>query len=410
MLLELMRQRSFMIVWLGHASASLGNTFSAFAIAWLIYDTTGSKLAMGSIMMIFLISRSVSLLWFGPFLDGWNRKKVMIMAQWSGAFLFMFPLITYTLGFFEIWNLIIVLAFTGLTVPLYLPSCMAYISQILPKEKLQKANSVIDSTAQLMMLAGPALAGIFLYTFGVEIVLLSLVVLLGTAGFLLTFIEKPQVIKPVTQEGWVTKFKEGISVYRQHSFLLGLALILVVLNFCKGALFTMFLPYITETLGKTEFHFGFFEASLGLGMVLGSLWVGFKKTNPMKLRNVLLLSVVIDGIFTVGLGLTPYYSLAILFIIVSGFCMPIVTINNTTLYQKFVEPHLLGRVFAVRILLTTIATPLGALFGGFVAELWNISVLFSIMGLLMITVAISAFFLPSIRNLHIALANEKTAV
>ncbi|RXI99816.1 MFS transporter [Anaerobacillus alkaliphilus] len=409
-MLDLLKQKSFFIVWLGHASASLGNTFSAFAIAWLVYDTTGSKLAMGSIMVVFLLSRSISLLWFGPFLDGWNRKKVMIMAQWSGAITFTFPLITYTLGSFAIWNLVLVLAITGLTVPLYLPSCMAYISQILPKEKLQKANSVIDSTAQLMLLAGPALGGIFLYTFGVEVVLLSLVGLLGTAGLLLTLIENPEFTEVSKQDSWSTKFKEGISVYRQHSFLLGLALLLVILNFCKGALFPMFLPYITETLGRTEFHFGFFEASLGLGMVLGSLWVGFKKTNPLKLRNVLLGSVIIDGIFTIGLGLTPLYSLAILFIVISGFCMPIITINNTTLYQKFVEPHLLGRVFAVRILLTTIATPLGALFGGVVAEVWGINLLFSLVGFLMISVAVSAFFLPSLRNLSITLSKEKTAV
>lgn len=369
---------------------------------------TGSKLAMGSIMVVFFVSRSISLLWFGPYLDKWDRKKVMIFSEWSGAIVFLFPLIMYFLGDLQIWHLVVVLGVTGLTVPLYQPSCLAYVSQILPKEKLLKGNSLMDSTGQLMQLVGPALSGVILYAFGVKVILVSLVGLLGMAGFLLLFASSISHSHKNEQESWVTRFKEGISIYKEHSFLLWLALLLVVLNFCKGAFFPMFLPYITEVIGGTTFHFGLFESSLGLGMILGTLWVGFKKTNPKYLRTVILGSVIVDGLFSMALGWVPVFILAVVCIIISGFCMPVMTVNNTTLYQKHVPVHLMARVFSVRFLLTTIATPLGAISGGAVAELWGVQVLFTGIGLLMIFVATAAFFIPSLQKLNTQEEKEKT--
>ncbi|HYK73001.1 MAG TPA: MFS transporter [Pseudoneobacillus sp.] len=409
-MLDLLKNRSFFIVWLGHAISSLGNTFSAFSIAYLIYDMTGSKLAMGSIMVVFFVSRSTSLLWFGPYLDKWDRKKVMIFSEWSGAIVFLFPLIMFSLGSLEIWHLVAVLGVTGLTVPLYQPSCLAYISQILPKEKLLKGNSIMDSTGQLMMLVGPALSGVLLYSFGVKVILISLVLLLGIAGALLLFATSTSHSQIKEQESWGTRFKEGISIYKEHTFLLWLALLLVVLNFCKGAFFPMFLPYITEVIGGTTFHFGLFESSFGLGMILGTLWVGFKKTNPKHLRTVILGSVIVDGLFSMTLGWVFTFALAALCIIVSGFCMPVMTVNNTTLYQKNVPGHLLARVFSVRILLTTIATPLGAISGGAIAELWGIPMLFTLIGLLMIFASSMAFFLPSLRKLNSVDEKERSVV
>jgi MFS family permease len=369
---------------------------------------TGSKLAMGSIMVVFFVSRSISLLWFGPYLDKWDRKKVMMFSEWSGSIVFLFPLIMYFLGDLQIWHLVLVLGITGLTVPLYQPSCLAYVSQILPKEKLLKGNSLMDSTGQLMQLVGPALSGVILYAFGVKVILVSLVGLLGMAGLLLLFASSIAHSYQNEQESWSKRFKEGISIYKEHSFLLWLALLLVVLNFCKGAFFPMFLPYITEVIGGTTFHFGLFESSLGLGMIMGTLWVGFKKTNPKYLRTVILGSVVVDGLFSMALGWVPMFIMAVVCIIISGFCMPVMTVNNTTLYQKHVPGHLMARVFSVRFLLTTIATPLGAISGGAVAELWGVQVLFTGIGLLMITVATAAFFIPSLKKLNIQEEKEKT--
>jgi MFS family permease len=371
---------------------------------------TGSKLAMGSIMVVFLVSRSISLLFFGPYLDKWDRKKVMIFSEWSGAIVFLFPLIMYSFVELEIWHLVVVLGVTGLTVPLYQPSCLAYISEILPKDQLLKGNSIMDSTGQLMLLVGPALSGVLLYSFGVKVILICLVLSLSSAGALLLFASSSSNSGKKGQENWGTRFKEGISVYKEHTFLLWLALLLVVLNFCKGAFFPMFLPYITEVIGGTPFHFGLFESSLGLGMVAGTLWVGFKRTNPKHLRNVILGSVIIDGIFSMTLGWVPTFSLAVLCIIISGFCMPVMTVNNTTLYQKHVPGHLLARVFSVRILLTTIATPLGAISGGAIAELYGVPMLFTLIGLLMIFTATSAFFLPSLQKLNSQDNKEETSV
>lgn len=404
----LLRERSFLIVWIGHAASSLGNTFSGFALAWLVYFITGSKLAMGSMMVVFMISRSISLLWFGPYIDKWNKKLVMVFSQFVGGLTFVFPFIMYLVDAIQIWHLVFILALSGLIVPLYQPSALAYIAQIVPKEQLLKANSLIDSTAQFMLLIGPVLSGIMLYALGAEAVLLALILLLCSSGIILLFAKSIR-IEHITQESWSKKFKTGLRFYKTNRFLLWMALLLVILNFCKGAFFPMFLPFITEVIGGTTIHFGFFESCLGLGMIFGTLWVGFRKAAPKNLRNIMLGSVIIDGLFSIVLGLVPVYAISLVCIMISGFCMPVMTVNNTTLYQKHVPQELMGRVFAVRILLTTIATPLGAIFGGMIAEFWGIPVLFSFVGLIMITSASLAFLIPSLRQVNDAPLENKPA-
>ncbi|WP_409303019.1 MFS transporter [Peribacillus sp. SCS-155] len=396
---ELLKNRGFVFILLGNTASSLGDTFSSFVISWLVYTLTGSKLMMGGMMVFFLVSRSISLLWSGPYLDRWNRKYIMIIAEWVRAVAFLIPFILYITNQLEVWHLSAVLMITGLFSPLYLPSSMAHIGQLLPKEQLIKANSLNDSLSQIMMLVSPALSGLFLYLFGIGTVLMILVSVLFVSGFLLIFLPNLTEGNKEKRASWSTEFREGLSFYKDNSFLLWMAIILVILNICKGAFFPMFLPYIKEVVGGGTLHFGFFESFMGLGMLTGTLMVGFYK-KPKSLRNIMLGSVILDGSATAVLGISTFFPMSLLLIFISAFCMPVMTVNNTTLYQKRVPQNLLGRVFAVRMLFSTIGTPLGAAAGGAIAEAWGIPALFIGIGLLMVTVASLAFLLPSLREVE----------
>lgn len=208
---SLLKNQSFLIIWIGKGVSELGNTFSSFVMSWLVYTITGSKLAMGSIMVAFLVSRSVSLLWSGPYLDRWNRKYVMVFSEWSRSLTFIFPLVMYLTNSLEVWHLVVVLILTGLTAPLYQPSSMAYIGQVFKKEQLLKANSIIDTTGQVMMFLGPLLSGLLLYVIGIEWILTMLITLLGLSGFALMFLPNVKGEEKAIKEKWFTQLKEGLS-------------------------------------------------------------------------------------------------------------------------------------------------------------------------------------------------------
>ncbi|WP_152550223.1 MFS transporter [Geomicrobium sp. JCM 19039] len=74
-----------------------------------------------------------------------------------------------------------------------------------------------------------------------------------------------------------------------------------------------------------------------------------------------------------------------------SFIAMLFTINNTTFYQKRVPEHLRGRVFAVRTILAQAGIPLGAGVGGLLAEAYNFTVLFIILGGLILLSTILAW-------------------
>ncbi|WP_081797986.1 MFS transporter [Neobacillus dielmonensis] len=128
------------------------------------------------------------------------------------------------------------------------------------------------------------------------------------------------------------------------------------------------------------------------------LITGLKKESDNR-RIIMLSSYMIAGVFIGLLGIFQSFSILSICIFCVGFCSIVFSINNTTLYQKYVPSHLRGRVFAVRILLSQIGIPIGALFGGHFADYFGIAFLFSVMGVVIILVAIIAFFLPVFHQL-----------
>lgn len=335
----------------------------------------------------------------GPYLDRWDRKKVMIFSEWFRAVIFLIPAILLPLDVLESWHLYMVSIAIGLAQPLFYPASMAYIADILPKDKLTKGNSILEGTGQIMTLLGPTFGGILISTFSVELVLFILILALGAAGFLLMFNPSSKKQRVEQKESWFIQFKEGLQFYRVYPVLFWIGIMMMIINFSSGAAQPMFLPYITDELGGTAFQYGLFTSAFSLGMVFGSFLMGLLK-EPKNRKKVMLGSLFMNGLFLVGLAWTPYYWLALVFSFGQGLFAIIFNINNTTLYQRRVPEHLRGRVFSVRILLAQAGIPFGAALGGLFAEAFSIPLLFAVLGVIIILTNLTCWLHPIFEKLN----------
>lgn len=396
---ELFLDRKFVFLWLALAASGLGSTFATFSISWLVYDMTGSKMAMGSIWLSFMLPNIMIQMFAGPYLDRWDRKKVMIFSEWFRAAVFLIPIILLPLGLLQSWHLYLVSVAIGLAQPLFYPASMAYVADILPKDKLTKGNSILEGTGQLMTLLGPTLGGILISAFHVELVLIVLISALGIAGVLLMMNPSSKKEKVEQRESWFVQFKEGLQFFRIYPVLFWVGVMMMFINFSSGAAQPMFLPYITDELGGTAFQYGLFTSAFSLGMVGGSLVTGTLK-EPKNRKRVMLGSLFMNGLFLLGLAWTPYYWLAVVFSFGQGLFAFIFNINNTTLYQQRVPDHLRGRVFSVRILLAQAGIPFGAALGGVFAEVFSIPLLFAVLGMLTIITNLICWMHPIFEKLN----------
>lgn len=406
---ELFLDRKFVFLWLAQAASGLGSTFATFSISWLVYEMTGSKMAMGSIWLAFMLPNMIIQMFAGPYLDRWDRKKVMIFSEWFRGAVFLFPAILLPLGLLESWHLYVVTIAVGLAQPLFYPASMAYVADILPKDKLTKGNSMLEGTGQLMTLLGPTLGGIMISAFSVDLVLFILIIALGVSGILLMMNPSSKRQRVEQKESWFFQFKEGLKFYRVYPVLFWVGIMMMFVNFSSGAAQPMFLPYITDDLGGTAFQYGLFMSTFSLGMVGGSLLTGFLK-EPRNRKRVMLGALFMDGVLLLGLAWTPYYWLALFFSFGQGLFVIIFNINNTTLYQRRVPEHLRGRVFSVRILLAQAGIPFGAALGGMFAEAFSIPLLFAVLGILLILTNLICWMHPIFEKLNDHVVEEQRAL
>jgi MFS family permease len=396
---DLFKNRQFVFLWLAQSASGLGSTFAEFALSWLVYKMTGSKLAMGSIWVAFMLPNIIIQMFAGPFLDRWDRKKVMIFSEWFRAAAFLVPAILYPMNLLETWHLYAVSIVIGIAQPLFYPSSMAYVADILPKDNLMKGNSLLEGTGQIMMLIGPALGGLLISILGAEPVLLILIVFLGISGLLLMLNPSSKKKTVVKNESWFVQFKEGLQFFRVYPVLFWVGVMMMIINFSSGAAQPMFLPYITDDLGGTAFQYGLFTSAFSLGMFAGSLLTGTLK-EPKNRKFVMLGSLFMNGLLFLGLAWTPIYWLVIIVVFAQGLFAIIFNINNTTLYQQRVPEHLRGRVFSVRILLAQAGIPFGAAIGGAIAESFSISILFTVLGCLIALTTIVCWLNPMFNKLN----------
>ncbi|MCJ7841066.1 MFS transporter [Lederbergia sp. NSJ-179] len=388
---SIFKNRSFVSTWLGNGISELGGAFGTFCNSILIYQLTGSTLALGSMWLLYFIPSLILQLFIGPYIDRWSRKWIMVLSQWIRGTIFIFPLATLISGYLEGWHIYAVQAIIGLVTPLYVPANQAIIPTIVPKEQLQSANACIDGTVRLMTFLSPILAGIVTEYIGVKFTLTLVSSLLILSGFTLLFIQEHENQLQV-RKTWLADFREGISFFFTQRIIVWLGVFLTFVQFGVGVTMVTTLPYITEELGGTYAEYGYFMAGFPIGYIIGAMLVTRIK---YKSRRFLMLgSLFVGGLTFMALCFNHSVPLAITTETIGGIVMAIFGIHNTTICQQTVPNNLMGKVFSVRLLIIRGAMPLGVLMGGILSDMLGVRPLYLLIGLIISAVSGVGMCLP----------------
>jgi MFS family permease len=389
--IPILKNRSFVFVWLGNAISELGGAFGTFCNSILIYQLTGSSLALGSMWLLYFIPSLILQLFIGPFIDRWSRKWIMIFSQWTRGLIFLIPLGAILIGALEPWHIFVVQVVVGLITPLYVPANQAITPTIVAKDQLQTANAYIDGTVRLMTFMAPILGGVVIEYIGVKPTLMLVSLLLTTSGFMLLFIQESRSDQN-TRKSWLSEFQEGVTYFFKQPIIVWLGVFLAFVQFGVGVTMVTTLPYITDELLGSYAEYGYFMAGFPIGYIIGAMLVGKMK---YRSRRVLMLGALVIGGFTfIALGFNHSIFFAITTEMIGGIAMAIFSVHNTTIFQQTVPNHLMGKVFSVRLLIIRGAMPLGVVTGGVLTEIWGVRPLYFLIGSIICTVSLSGIILP----------------
>lgn len=402
---SVLKNRSFFYMWIGSVISELGGAFGTLCNSILVYELTGSKTALSSMWLLYLIPSLILQLISGPFIDKWSRKWIMIFSQWMRASVFLLPLAMLVTSSIEVWHIYVVQIIVGLITPLYTPASQAITPSIVSKEQLQDANAYIDGMTRLMMFLAPVLGGIVIHFIGMKLTLFFVCVCLFISGGLLLFITEKR-IKQELRKTWLEEFLHGFTYFFTKPVIVWLGIFLTFVQFGVGVTMVTNLPYIKDELSAGYAEYGYFMAGFPLGYVVGSILVG--KVKYRSRRLLMLGGLFVGGLTYISLGLNNSIIIAIVIEVIAGICIAFFNVHNTTICQQTVPSNMIGKVFSVRLFFIRSAMPLGVLLGGILSEMWGVRVLYFIIGSIICVTSLIGILLPYFKFLDEAI-EEKSA-
>ncbi len=316
---RLLRNRSFMALWLGQTISFIGDYFYWLAIPIMVERLTGSALLVG----LSVISSALPMLLLGPiagvFVDRWDRKRTMIVADILRALLVLLCLTVRTPE--QVWVYYVVAFLMSCVSRFFFPSQSAVLPLIVPdRNELLAANGLMQIVQTLGLLVGPAMAGFSIGVWGEQVAFL-----VDSGTFIISALAISVMVVPRTTAGRQTakgtggelsavwlELREGVAYLFGSRTMVSILLCLSVVQLGIGAINVVWVPFMQRTFGLGPEGLGAVDTAQGLGMALGGVGLGFLAARVTK-RKLAGWSIVFIGGMIALMGLAPPLSLATLF-------------------------------------------------------------------------------------------------
>jgi len=380
---------------------SIGRSMYDIAIIWLILDITNSEKLTGLIAMTTYLPAIFFGLFTGAIVDMYSKTKVMAVAHIMQAIAVLgIPL--FLLFDIRLAWVIMILAFfhNGFSLP-FVPAFNAYLPTQVKKDKLLKANSIVNVAWQMAVFIGPIVAAYALTIVSIDYLFYVTVICYLITAFISINAPKDKVDKEnVDFSNILKKTYQGL-VYLNNKKTLRFIIILTILSnlFVMGPAIVGIPILVKMALGGTASNFAICEAIVGLGMLLGTTFVynfGDKFTHG---------KLFLTGLFIDGASFCLYYLIENMTqMYVLSFChgigIPLLIISRVAMMQKNIPEKLLGRIFSIISISIISMTAVSSGIIGLASDLFDIQTIFLLFGFMAGLCGIIGFLHPKIKYLN----------
>jgi dTMP kinase len=364
--------------------SSLGDWLSILALIVLAPSLTsgGAVAKTSAVSLVFVVTLLPALL-FGPLAgalaDRLDRRMMMIVGDVVRGLLFLsIPLFP---------NLVWILAaklLAGIASQFWNPATAASIPNLVPKDKLERAN-------QLSLLTtygtAPLAAGLFsvlalvsegisrvtplFHASNVDLALYFNAASYGISALTVYFIRqlpKRSASGKISVPSTLKSIWEGWRFIRQTPVVRGLVIGMLGAFAAAGVVVGLGYPYISETLHGGSAGWGLVFAAIFVGMALG-MFLGAKVPGDFSLRRLFGVTLTAAAVPLALIGLVPVLAVVVLFVVLLGALSGIAYATGFTIVGLEVDDDTRGRVFAffqssIQVILLTVIAVVGFISSG----------------------------------------------
>jgi MFS family permease len=350
------------------------------AQGWLVYQLTGSALALGWVSAARSVARLLLSLYGGTLADRLRRRQVLIWARAAMLLNVLAIAILILSGVVQVWHLVAYSFVSGVISALMMPAQKAYLAQLVGRKALLNAVSLTFASMGLMGIFGASLSGFVIEWVGAEAVYLTIAALYAGALLALGRLPPGNAIRR-SATSVASALREGVGHLKVYPAILPL-LVIAVLRVLLGWSYRTLMPvYAEEVLQLGARGLGLLSAAPSIGSFVGSLALASLGDLRGK-GKVLLAGGCVMGLSLVGFSNARQFLPAFLALLVVGAARRGLAITNQTLIQANCDDAYRGRVMAM-YMMTIGLMPLGTLPAGAMADAWGVPVTLTLQGGLM---------------------------
>ncbi|HVH36015.1 MAG TPA: MFS transporter [Tahibacter sp.] len=409
---SLFRNRDYLWLWASAAISSLGDYFTLIAMPWLVLSISHDSAALGIVMALESLPRAAFMLFSGSASDRFTARSVLLVSR----FLFMLALLALALmllgGRIQLHHLYGFAITFGLLTAFALPANRALLPQVVERSQIQKGNSALMGSQQLIQLFAPVLAGLLIWglptagapqTAGADLHHIAYAFLFnaGAIAVALVLLLQIRVTAPGRMPGAIkVRLTEGFRYLRQDDGMRIATLYMGCVGFFAiGPLMTVIPQLAQQRLQDGALSYGMLYAVNGLGSMLGFALGGLlPKPGPQRLGQVMLCADLVAGLSIAWLAHADRLATAAPALALIGVAASYGGVLGLSWIQERVPPSLTGRILSIVMFAVLGLTPLSMTVAGLVAAHYSLVLLLTISGAAIAALALLGLATPAIRR------------
>jgi len=360
--------RNYRLFFLGQGTSLTGTWVRRTALGWLIYQLTGSRAQLGTLMGLSLLPLFLLSPTAGAIADRVDKRRMIILTQVVAAATSAVIAALVLSGHARPWHLMVLAVLAGTAFAFEVPARQAYVVEMVGRDQLMNAIALNSALVNLSRILGPAVAGLVMGSIGIGFCFLVDALSYVAVIFTLLALRVPtRPVPPRTESRWQQLSAGFVEVHRNRR--VRILLLLLLLTGIFGWSSQTLMPAIAQDLlHLSETQYGLLMSMFGVGAIVGALLVAARSAREASRLQVFggvwVLCVGALGVSVSRSPVTMGLALA-----VAGFGAVVFMSTSNTLVQTGVGDDIRGRVMGIWSLGFGAALPAGAFLSGWVAEI-----------------------------------------
>jgi MFS family permease len=311
--------------------------------SWLVFDLTGSELALGLISAVVAVPMLIISPLGGAVADRFDRRTLIAAGQATVVLSEGVVLTLYLTGILQFWHLLVLAGIMGSVFPFIMPARQAIVADVVGRGRLTNAMALNMAAVNTTRILGPAAAGFLIGAIGLGASYGINAALYFVALTTLLFgVHSSRAQKTGGESVW-ERVGEGFR-YVARERLVGVLLFFgLVPMFLVLPFQSLLVVFAQDIWAAGPQGLGILSASSGLGGVAGAIYVAWRGNSGGRLRTMLF-SAVASGALLFGFALSPSFALGVPLVFAASMFVNVFSALNNTAIQVLIPNEVRGRV------------------------------------------------------------------